>query len=325
MRDILGYIRAMIHRVVALVGPTQEMYPVTCASAVFGDHGPGIPQYYDFRLCTEWPGPVRTTMGVDIVVPDGLAALDDADTVLIAGWCPGPDMSAELACAVWSAHARGTRIVGICIGIYVPAALGLLDGRRAAVHWEGVEDLARRYPLVNADGAVLYIDHGDVATAGASATVVDLCLNQVRREHGAAVAIRIGRQLSTAPHREGCQRQGPAPATLGPVPDSLAPLLDWVVANLDKPLTLQDLATRSGMSARTLNRHFLEQLGISPGRWLLDRRIAWTCALLEATDLPVETIATRVGLSSAVNLRRRFRNALDTTPAAYRSTFRSAA
>ncbi len=76
------------------------------------------------------------------------------------------------------------------------------------------------------------------------------------------------------------------------------------------------------MSPRTLNRHFHEQLGISPGRWLLDRRIASTRALLEETDLPVETIAGRVGLSSAVNLRRRFRAAVNTTPAAYRRAFR---
>ncbi|WP_436535253.1 GlxA family transcriptional regulator [Actinoplanes sp. HUAS TT8] len=313
----------MTHAVVALVGPVLELYPVTCASAVFGDHGTELPRHYDFRLCTERPGPVPTTMGADIVVPDGLSALENADTVLIAGWSPGPDLSAELADAVLAAHARGARIVGICGGVYVPAALGLLDNRRAAAHWECTDDLARRYPRVNADGTVLYIDHGDVATAGASATTVDLCLNQVSREHGAALAMRIGRQLSAAPPRTGCQRQGPAPEPPGPVPDSLAPLLDWAIANLDQPLTLNDLAARSGLSERTLHRHFLDQLGISPGRWLLDRRIAWTRALLEETDLPVETIATRVGLSSAVNLRRRFRTAFETTPAAYRRDFRT--
>ncbi|GAA4258828.1 GlxA family transcriptional regulator [Dactylosporangium darangshiense] len=311
------------HRVVALVGPLLELYPVTCASAVFGYHGPDIAQHYDFRLCAERPGPIPTTMGADIVVPDGLAALDDADTVLVAGWCPGPDFSPELGGAVLAAHARGARIVGVFGGVYVPAALGLLDGRRAAVHWECTADLARRYPRVNADGSVLYIDHGDVATAGASASVVDLCLNQVREQHGAALAMRIGRQLSAAPAREGEQRQGPAPATLRPAPESLGPLLDWAIANLDQTLTLRDLAQRSRMSPRTLNRHFLEQLGTSPGRWLLDRRIAWTRAMLEETDLPVETIATRVGLSSAVNLRRHFRSALSTTPAAYRRAFRA--
>ncbi|MET7421486.1 helix-turn-helix domain-containing protein [Dactylosporangium sp. NPDC005555] len=310
------------NRVVALLGPDQEMYPVTCASAVFGDHGPDIPRHYDFRLCAERPGPIRTTMGVDVVVPAGLEALAAADTVLVAGWCPGPDLSAELGDAVLAAHGRGARIVAICSGIHVPARLGLLDGRTAAAHWEATGELSRHYPKVRADATVLYVDHGDVATAGATATTVDLCLNQVRREHGAALAMRIGRQFAAAPQREGHQRQFPALPTTGPVPDSLAPLLDWIAAHLDRPLTLPDLAARSGLSPRTLNRHFHEQLGISPGRWLLDRRIASTRALLEETDLPVETIAARVGLSSAVNLRRRFRAALDTTPAAYRRAFR---
>lgn len=312
----------MRHRVVALLGPVQEMYPVTCASAVFGDHGPDIPRHYDFRLCAERPGPVRTTMGADLIVEAGLEALEDAGTILIAGWCPAPALTDALCDAVLAAHTRGARIVAVSAGIHVPAHLGLLDGRTAAAHWEITGWLARHYPKVRADGTVLYVDHGDVATAGATATTVDLCLNQVRREHGAALAMRIGRQFAAAPQREGHQRQYPALPTAGPVPDSLAPLLDWIAANLDQPLTLSVLAARSGLSPRTLNRHFHEQLGISPGRWLLDRRIASTRALLEETDLPVETIAGRVGLSSAVNLRRRFRAAVNTTPAAYRRAFR---
>lgn len=312
----------MRHRVITLVSPVQEMYPVTSASAVFGYHGPDIPQHYTFALCAERPGPVRTTMGVDVIVERGLEALAEADTLLVSGWCAGPEVSPELGAAVLSAHARGMRIMAICSGIYVPASLGLLDGRSAATHWELADELAVRFPRVRPDASVLYVDHGDVATAGASATTVDLCLNQVRRDHGAALAMRIGRQLSAAPHREGCQRQYPELPTTGPVPDSLAPLLDWITADLGRPLTVEDMAARCGLSRRTLSRHFADQLGLSPGRWLLDRRIAGARALLEETDLPVETIAQRVGLSSAVNLRRRFHNALNTTPAAYRRSFR---
>ncbi|GIJ43599.1 AraC family transcriptional regulator [Virgisporangium aliadipatigenens] len=313
----------MRNRVVALVGPTLELYPVTCASAVFGWHGPDIPHRYDFRMCTERPGPVRTTLGVDVVVENGLEALADADTILIAGWCPGPDVPPALGDAVRAAHARGARIVATCSGVYVPASLGLLDGRRAAIHWECAGALARQYPRISTDATVLYVDHGDVATAGATATTIDLCLNQVRRDHGAALAMRIGRQLSAPPLREGEQRQYPALPTTGPVPDPIAPLLDWIAANLHRPLSLEDMATRSGVSPRTLSRYFADQLGTSPGRWLLDRRIASTRALLEETDLPVETIAKRVGLSSAVNLRRHFRHTLRTTPGAYRRAFRS--
>ena len=81
------------------------------------------------------------------------------------------------------------------------------------------------------------------------------------------------------------------------------------------------LAERAGLSQPTLARRFTEQLGIQPGQWLLGRRLDAARVLLEQTDLPVETIAARVGLASAVNLRRRFRAHLGTTPGTYRRTF----
>ncbi|GAA1531096.1 helix-turn-helix domain-containing protein [Actinomadura kijaniata] len=308
------------HRVVALVAENQEFYPVTSASAVFGYHGPDIPQHYSFSLCAERPGSLPTTLGAPVRVDSGLEALDDADTVLVAGWTLAP--SPAVLRAVSRAHARGARVVAVCAGIFIPAALGLLDGRRASVHWELSGELAARHPRVIPDDTVIYVDHGDVATAGASAATLDLCLHQVLQEHGAAHAMRIGRQLAAGPHREGCQRQYPPLPTAGPMPDSLAPLLEWLLSRLADPITVEDMAARSGVSRRTLTRQFTEQLGVPPARWLLERRLAATRALLEETDLPVETIATRVGLSSAVNLRRRFHTALRTTPAAYRRSFR---
>ncbi|MDF5753871.1 helix-turn-helix domain-containing protein [Spongiactinospora sp. TRM90649] len=310
----------MKHRVVAVVGPLQELYPVTSAAAVFGYHGPDIPRHYDFRLCSEHPGTLTTTLGVPVEVKHGLDALADADTVIIAGWSVGP--TPEVLDAVRDVHDRGGRVVGVCAGILVPAALGLLDGRRASVHWELAAEVAARYPRVRLDDTVIYVDNGDVATAGASAATMDLCLHQVLQEFGAAHAMRIGRQLAAGPHREGCQRQFPPLPTTGPMPDSLAPLLEWLLANLSTPITVADMAARSGTSPRSLTRQFAEQLGVPPARWLLERRLAATRALLEDTDLAVETIAQRVGLSSAVNLRRRFRTALHTTPATYRRAFR---
>ncbi|TMQ80805.1 AraC family transcriptional regulator, partial [Actinomadura soli] len=186
------------HRVVALVAPNQELYPVTSASAVFGWHGPDIPQHYSFRLCAENPGSLTTTLGVPIQVESGLDAIDDADTVVIAGWTFGTPPA--VLDAVSRAHARGARIVAVAAGIFIPAALGLLDGRRASVHWELSGELAARHPRVIPDGTVIYVDHGDVATAGASAATLDLCLHQVLQEHGAAHAMRVGRQLAAGPH-----------------------------------------------------------------------------------------------------------------------------
>ncbi|MFI5764118.1 GlxA family transcriptional regulator [Streptomyces sp. NPDC051563] len=314
-----------LHRVVAVLQPPQSTFPLACATEVFADHGPAIPARYAFEVCTEHPGPVRTHAGYDLLVTTGLDALEHADTVLIPGWHQpaGTEAPAAVIAAVRRAHGRGARVVGICSGAFVLAAAGLLDGRRAATHWAQAPELAARFPRVRVDPAVLYVDHGDVATSAGSAAGVDLCLHLVRTDQGAAYAMRIARQMVMPPHREGCQLQYAELPTSGPVADSLAPLLEWLTARLDQPVSVADMAARSQVSARTLTRRFTEQLGISPGRWLLDRRLAATRALLEETDLPVETIAHRVGLSSAVNLRRRFHEALRTTPAAYRRTFRA--
>ncbi|MFD3778816.1 GlxA family transcriptional regulator [Streptomyces sp. NPDC058612] len=313
------------HRVVALVQPPQPAFPLACATEVFGDHGPAVPARYAFEVCTEHPGPVRGQAGYDLLVTTGLDALERADTVLVPGWQQpaGTEVPAAVVAAVRRAHGRGARIVGICSGAFVLAAAGVLDGRRAATHWARAAELAARFPRVRVDPAVLYVDHGDVATSAGSAAGVDLCLHLVSADQGAAYAMRIARQLVMPPHREGCQLQYAELPTSGPVPDSLAPLLEWLSGRLDRPVSVAEMAVRSQVSARTLNRRFSEQLGVSPGRWLLDRRIAATRALLEETDLPVETIAHRVGLSSAVNLRRRFHEALRTTPAAYRRAFRA--
>jgi AraC family transcriptional activator FtrA len=121
------------------------------------------------------------------------------------------------------------------------------------------------------------------------------------------------------PHREGGQTQYRI-EDAEPV-DSLGELLDWAADHLAEPLTLQDLARQATISPRTLARRFADQLGVAPGQWLLGQRIAKTRVLLEETDLPVETIAAQVGLSSATNLRRRFRAALHTTPSAYRRAY----
>ncbi|MEU6299464.1 GlxA family transcriptional regulator [Streptomyces erythrochromogenes] len=313
------------HRVAALLQPPQSAFPLACASEVFGDHGPAVPTRYAFEVCTEHPGPVPTEAGYDMLVTAGLDALERADTVLVPGWRQpaGTQVPSAVVAAVRRAHARGARIVGLCSGAFVLAAAGLLDGRRAATHWAQAAELSGRFPRVSVDPAVLYVDHGDVATSAGSAAGVDLCLHLVRGDQGAAYAMRIARQMVMPPHREGCQLQYAELPASGPVTDSLAPLLEWLDGRLDRPVSVAEMAARSRVSSRTLTRRFTEQVGISPGRWLLDRRIAATRALLEETDLPVETIARRVGLSSAVNLRRRFHEALRTTPAAYRRTFRA--
>ncbi|GHJ52992.1 AraC family transcriptional regulator [Nonomuraea sp. TT08I-71] len=312
----------VVHRVVAVVLPPQSTFELACAAEVFGVQRPGLPALYRFEVCAEQPGSVPTIAGYEMAVTRGLPALDTADTVVIPGWQRRQTpASPAVVDALRRAHGRGARIVAICSGAFLLAETGLLDQRRATTHWRMSADLAGRFPRVQVDADVLYVDLGDVATSAGSAAGIDLCLHLVRQDHGAAHAAQVARHMVMPPHREGGQLQYAAASSPAHAPASLAPVLDWAAERLHEPLSVSDLAVRANVSPRTLARRFTEQLGVGPGQWLLQRRITAARALLEETDLTVEAIATRVGLSSAANLRRRFRTLVNTTPAGYRRSF----
>ncbi|WP_344860245.1 GlxA family transcriptional regulator [Amycolatopsis ultiminotia] len=309
-----------MHRVVALVRPVQSTFELGCAAEVFGTHRAGVPQHYEFEVCTETPGPVATSAGYAMSVSRGLSALASADTVLIPGWAPvEAPLSAPVRRALLRAHARGARLVTICSGVFALARTGLLDGRSATTHWARAAQLRREFPQVQVEPDKLYVDHGDVATSAGAGAGIDLCLHLARQDHGSTHAALIARHMVMPPHREGGQAQYAPPP---PTADALDGLLEWAGARLGAPLPVSDLAAQLNVSPRTLARRFADQLGMSPGAWLLSRRVAQARTLLEETDLPVEAIAARVGLTSAVNLRRRFRTQVGTTPGAYRRSFR---
>ena len=303
-----------MHRVVALVRPVQSTFELGCAAEVFGLRRTGIPRRYEFELCTPAPGPVETTGGYERHVAQGLSALDTADTVIIPGWLPvDTPLPDAVRAALLRAHARGARLVTICSGVFALARTGLLDGRTATTHFARAAQLQREFPRVRVDSDQLFIDHGDVATSAGAGAGLELCLHLVRRDHGPDHAALLARHMAL-----------PLPDSQTSVTDAddFAALLTWATARLAEPLTVTDLAARLAVSPRTLARRFAQELDTSPGAWLLTRRVAAARALLEETDLPVEAIATRVGLASAVNLRRRFRAQVGTSPGAYRRAAR---
>lgn len=289
---------------------------------VFGDAHPGIPSF-ELTVCAVEPGSLKTTAGFDIHVSHGLEALIDADIVIIPSWRdPTETPPAALLSALTSAAQRGATIVGLCLGAYVLAAAGLLDGRRATTHWAYAADFARRYPLTQVDANVLYIADDQILTSAGTAAGIDCCLYMLRQEYGAETANSVARRLVVPPHRQGGQAQfieQPVPASAN---DSrLAELLDWVRTNPAQAHTLDSLAQRALMSRRTFTRHFRQLTGSTVSAWLLGQRLALSQRLLEGTEHDIEQIADLAGFASPVTLRHHFRKAFGVSPSAWRETF----
>jgi transcriptional regulator GlxA family with amidase domain len=286
----------------------------------------GVPAFR-FVVAAGEPPPVRTSVGFTIDTPHGLEALAAADIVVVppAG---GPDRPppAPAVEALWAAHRRGARLLSVCSGAFVLAQAGLLDGRRATTHWMYTDELARRFPAVEVDPRVLYVDDGDILTSAGTAAGIDLCLHVVRRDHGAEVANTIARRMVVPPHRDGGQAQFvEAPMPSATPDDPLAATLGWMLEHLDEPLSVEELAARSMLSPRHFARRFRAVTGTTPHQWLLSQRVLLASRLLETTDEPVEGIARRCGMGTAANLRTHFARVVGTSPTSYRRTFRRAA
>ncbi len=285
--------------------------------------------WYRTILCAIDPPPLQSAAGGFTINCDrGLDGIDGADTVIVPPWDEQTMRAPASAVldAIRRAEARGARLVSICTGAFALAHAGVLDGRRATTHWMHTTALADSFPAVKVDADVLYVDDGQVLTSAGTAAGIDLCLHIVRLDHGAEVANTLARRMVVPPHRDGGQAQYvEAPIPTNAFEQPLATTLDWAVSNLNRPLTVDELARRSFMSPRTFARRFREATGTTPLQWMLRQRVLLAKRVLETTDTPVELIAVQCGFGSATALRTHFRRLVGTSPLAYRRTFRQEA
>lgn len=313
-----------MHHAIAIVAFERiSPFHLSAPCVVFGDRHPGVPPF-DFAVCAPRPGQLATTTGFSIVVEHGLEKLLTADTIIVPSWRdPAERAPAALLAALVAAHQRGARIVGLCLGAYVLAQAGLLDGRAATTHWAYAEDFARRHPGVRLQPDVLYLEDGRMLTSAGTVAAIDCCLYMLRQQLGGEIANSVARRLVVPPHRQGGQAQfvtQPLPANATDA--RLSGLLDWVRAHLDQAHTLDSLAARATMSRRTFTRHFRQMTGATVGAWLLGERLALAQRLLESSSHSVETVSNLAGFGSAVSLRQHFRTAFGVSPVAWRRTFR---
>jgi transcriptional regulator GlxA family with amidase domain len=314
-------IQAMLdHRVVVLAMDGVVPIDLGIPTQIFN---PRVNTPYRLTVCGRTRAAVPTSAGFTVRARAGLAALADADTIIVPGYAEHqiPPPRSVLA-ALRTAAGRGARIVSICTGAFALAAAGLLDGRTVTTHWATAAELEELFPRVRVDRDVLYIDDNTVLTSAGITAGIDLCLHIVRKDLGAHIANDIARELVASPHREGGQAQ----YIPTPLPDRSAATLQttraWALTCLSSPLTLTDLAEHARVSTRTLTRLWRAETGVSPHQWLLASRISHARELLEETELSIEQISARCGLGSATNLRARLRDALGTTPTTYRNAFR---
>ena len=312
-------------RSVAVLG-TADMsaFELGVASEVFGTDRSdrGIPTW-DFALCLDRPGPVRSRSGFTVDSPYGLDRLATADLVVVPNW-PHLDRppAAELTDALHAAADRGAWLLGFCSGPFALAHAGLLDGCRATTHWFYADRFRALFPAVDLDPDVLYVAETPVMTSAGTSAAIDLSLQVLRTVDGPEVANAVARRMVVPPHRDGGQAQYVERPLRADDQHDLTELLAWMTGHLADDLGIAGLAARAHMSERTFARRFRAETGTTPHSWLTWQRVLLAQRLLETTGLDVEQVARRCGFGGAATLRHHFVARVGTSPQRYRRTFR---
>ncbi|MGI8705118.1 MAG: GlxA family transcriptional regulator [Sphingomicrobium sp.] len=303
-----------------LAGPAGVFH---CAGRHFVWIGASAKVTYHLDYLSPGGGMVRTRQEL----PVGTSLLGDADpadydTIIVVGGLVD-DRDCPDAVFDWLRRCRGVvrRIGSVCVGAFILAKAGLLDGRRATTHWEDCDDLAARFPNVHVEPDAIYTeDHGIWTGAGVSAGI-DMALAMVEQDHGHELALLVARRQVVFLKRPGGQSQFSTQLECQQRERPLAPLLQWIVENPTADLRAEALADRANMSLRSFYRWFVATAGTSPADWVENVRMEVAKRLLEQTGNRLDQVARDSGFGSYERMRRTFARRLGVPPSDYRARF----
>ncbi len=300
-----------------VVGPAEVF-----ATANFLAGTPAEP-LYDLRVVSVQGGLVETGAHLAIQT-QALSTLDGEtiDTLILPGGSDVWEVLKDQALMGWimAVAARARRTVSVCVGAFLLAEAGLLEGRRAVTHWAWSDKLAVDYPRTVVEADPIFIQDGRVWTSAGVSAGIDLALALVEDDHGARLAMEVAKRLVVFLKRPGAQPQ--FSALLGArLADAgrFSSLHSWIAGNLKGDLRVEKLAEHAGMSPRTFARVYASVTGTTPARGVEQIRLEAARHLLSETSMSVAAVAVHCGLRIE-QMRRAFVRQFGVSPSDYRST-----
>ena len=247
------------------------------------------------------------------------------DTLIVPGACSIDDVRRDRELIDWiRRHAPGCRrVCSVCIGTFLLAEAGLLNGRRVVTHWQHCKLLASSYPNITVEPDAIYVRDGRIWSSAGVTTGIDLALALIEQDCGRSVAMHVARVLVVYLRRMGGQSQYSAllAAQAESTSDAFGELERWIAEHLTADLRIERLAERAGMSPRNFARRYRETRKRSPARTVESIRVDAARRALEETDDRIEDIARRCGFHSEEHLRAAFARHVGIAPRAYRDRF----
>ena len=281
---------------------------------------------YKCSVVSSRGGQVPTADGVPLIT-ESIRSLDriEIDTLIVPGAFLVEDVTRDVELIKWVAKRapKCRRVCSVCVGSFMLAAAGLLNGRRAATHWMHTQLLARQYPDVKVEPDAIFVRDGRVWSSAGVTTGIDLALALIEEDSGRETAIAVARVLVVYLKRAGGQSQYSAllAAQAESESNNFAELERWITENLTADLSIESLADRAHMSPRNFARMYAKKRGRTPAKAVEAIRIDAARRRLEETDARIETIADECGYSGEEQMRSAFVRVLRIPPREYRKRF----
>jgi transcriptional regulator GlxA family with amidase domain len=281
---------------------------------------------YECAVVSLRGGTVMSADGVGIVTQP-VAALDDAaiDTLIVAGACTIDDVFRHRELVEWLRRRApaARRVCSVCIGAFLLAEAGLLEGRRAVTHWMHCGLLSSRHPGIRVEPDAIYVQDGQFWTSAGVTAGIDLALALIEQDCGRAAAMHVARVLVVYLRRAGGQSQYSVllASQTDSASDKFGELERWIAENLTADLRVERLAERVSMSPRNFARRYTEARRRTPARMVEALRVEAARRALEDTDVRIKEVARRCGFSNEEQLRVAFVRHLGITPRGYRHRF----
>jgi transcriptional regulator GlxA family with amidase domain len=278
---------------------------------------------YDLRLLSETGGSIRSSVGISVTTEP----FDDInlDTLIVGGSAEIGSLTPGMIRFLRRALVRYRRVAATCTGAFILAEAGLLDGRRATTHWNRARELQARFPKVKVEEDRIFIIDGPVWTSAGMTAGIDLALAMIEQDLGADVARAVARKLVVYHRRAGGQSQFSALLELEPKSDRIQSALAYAKRNLDKPLTVRQLAGAAHLSPRQFSRAFRAETGQSPAKAVENLRVEAARLMMERSRHPIDVIARQTGFADRDRMRRAFLRAFGQPPQVVRRNARAEA
>ncbi|MBO9549266.1 GlxA family transcriptional regulator [Pseudomonas sp.] len=268
---------------------------------------------YEVTLLSEDGGLVPSSAGFRIETR-AFASEQVFDTVMFGSGTSVMPVTAGLARFVRASMTSARRVAAPCVGAFVLAESGVLDGRRATTHWLFAKQLQDRYPKVKVEPDRIYIIDGPVWTSAGMTASIDLALAMIEKDHGLETARIVARKLVVYHRRAGGQSQFSVLLDLDAKSDRIQKALDYARRNLTSALSVEELAEVSHLSPRQFSRAFTAETGQSPAKAVEHLRVEAARMLLEDSGHPIEVVAREAGFADRERMRRAFLRTIGQTP-----------